>query len=294
MDNNDNMNPFDQEDDPKRRLILLSFSIGALLVCCVAFIAAFFYFQPDQLSQLARYFPSPTTTPTRTVTPTPTHTSTPTPNGTATARAQQATGTAAPFQATAENALTEWQALVSDNFDTNERHWYVGNDNDGYARLIREVKDGSYRWDATAHQGFVGWMDIPSKYVKDFRLSVEIKKVKGPDDAEYGVFFRRNSKGYYYFRINDNTQFALDLQYKDEWKSLIDFTYTTAIRPGETNRITVLAIGDHFIFYINDRFVAETHDDQFQSGSSAIAMSLFEANQQATFEFDNIELRAPK
>ena len=294
MDNNDNINPFDQDDDPKRRLILLSLSVVAVLVCGVAFIVAFFYFQPDQLSQIARYFPSPTATSTRTVTPTPTNTSTPTPNWTATTRAQQATGTAAAYQVTAESALSEWQALFFDNFDTNANDWYVGTDDDEYTKIVREVKDGSYRWDATAHKGFVGWIDIPSKYVADFQLSVEMKHAEGFDDAEYGVLVRKNSKGYYYFRINDNQQFAFDLQYKDEWTPLISFTSTSAIQPGEANLITIMAIGDHFVFYINDQFVGETHNDQLKNGMSAIAIGLYAPDQKGTFEFNTIELRAPK
>jgi len=52
-------------------------------------------------------------------------------------------------------------------------------------------------------------------------------------------------------------------------------------------------MGSHFTFYINDQYVGEADDDQLSTGTIALAVGLDNAEDQAVFEFDNLELRAP-
>ena len=74
---------------------------------------------------------------------------------------------------------------------------------------------------------------------------------------------------------------------------MIDWTETTTIRPGETNRLTVLAEGSHYTFYINDQYVGEADEDRLSQGEAGVAIELREAGDAAVFEFDNFEVRAP-
>lgn len=108
------------------------------------------------------------------------------------------------------------------------------------------------------------------------------------------MIFREDTFGnLYYLGINQTGRYILERSYNDEWKNIIDWTSSSAIVIGETNRLTVIAKGNQFLLFINDVFVAETHDEMIKRGKLALAISLKRANQEATIEFDNFELREP-
>ncbi len=294
------INPFDQEDNPRRRIIILALSAVGMLGCCVLFAAAFFYFQPDQLSLVKQYFPSATATFTQTptvtpsITPSPTLPATPTPNMTATAAAQQATDTAVAYQGTAAVAEAKWRVVLKDTFDSNKNAWYIKPGDDDYAKTSYEIANGKYTWDATAHKGFIDRVSISDKSLSDFYLSVDSKQVTGPNTADHGVVFREDANSnFYYFAIDEQGQYALYLFNKD-WSTLIDWTASDLIQTGESNRITVIGTGSHFVFFINDQYLTEITNDGIKSGSTALAIELAAENDHAVFEFDNVALNIPK
>ncbi len=304
MDESPISNPFDNDDkDINRNTLDDQYTSGRPLVwallgvvvigCGVFLIAAFLYFQPDTKALYAQYFPSPTSTPSRTPTPTPTNTPTPTPNFTATALAIQATGTALAYQATLENAENNWKVIVSDTFDSNSNDWLVHSNDDEYALRTYEISDGKYRWDVTAHKSFIGWVRTEQSAPNDFYLSTDIRQIEGPANADYGLIFREDAGGnFYYFGVTDRGHYIL-LLYFEEWKTLIDWTETELVRPGESNRLAVLGEGSHFTFFINDKYLADIVDDTIPAGSTALAIELADENDHAILEFDNFDLRAP-
>ena len=293
-----NLNPID-DDNTGRSLVWLILGI-VVLGCSAIFVGAFLFFKPDTKSLVDRYFPSSTPTftltPTATpsVTPSPTFTSTPTPNMTATAAALQATDTAMAYQVTATNAAGTWRALVKDTFDSNKNKWRVKPSDDDYALINYEIANGKYTWDTTAHKAFIGWVTTNSKSMSDFYLSVDLKQPSGPDSADYGLIFREDAdSNFYYFGINEKGQYGLYLYNKD-WSTLLDWTQSELLQPGQSNRITILGEGSHFIFFINDQYLTEITDDTIKNGTAAFAIELADANDHAVFEFDNLELRVPK
>ncbi|MEP6895643.1 MAG: family 16 glycoside hydrolase [Chloroflexota bacterium] len=299
-------NPFDDddmkpiEDDTSGRTFVWLILGVAAIGCGLVFAAAFFFFKPDAQSLVGKYFPSPTATFTRTptvtpsITPSPTSTATPTPNMTAKAAVLQATDTAAAYQATALNAATSGRVILKDAFDSNKNNWVVKQSDDAYSLTTYKIAEGNYTWDATAHKAFIGWVTADPKSVSDFYLSVEVKQSSGPDSADYGVIFREdNNSNFYYFGINEQGQYILYL-FNTDWSTLIDWTESELIQPGETNRITVLGEGSHFIFFINDQYLIELTDDSIKSGTTALAIELAGADDNAVFQFDNFELRVPK
>jgi 3-keto-disaccharide hydrolase len=288
-----------EDDSSGRTFVWLILGVAAV-GCGILFAAAFFFFKPDMQSLVGRYFPSPTATFTRTptmtptITPTPTLTATPTPNITATAAIIQATDTAAAYQATAANAAITGRVILKDTFDSNKNNWQIKKTDDDYALTTYEIANGNYTWDITAHQSCISWVTASSKSVGDFYLSADIQQTSGPDSADYGVVFREDANSnFYYFGINEQGQYALYL-YNRDWSILMDWTQSELIRPGESNRITVLGEGSHFIFFINDQYLTEITDDSIKSGTAALAIELATTNDQAVFKFDNFELRAPK
>lgn len=252
----------------------------------VSFVAALFYFQPDAKSLMDQYFPSPTTTPSSTPVPTATHTPTPTPNLTATAQVQNA-------QATSENAANNWEVILADTFDSNRNNWLAESSDDEYAFTNYEIVDGKYRWNATAHQSFIGWVRSDMEPITDFYVSVDVRQVNGPVTADYGILFREDDdSNFYYFAISEQGEYTFYI-FLEEWDTLINWTETDLIVPGKANRLTVIGDGSHFTFFINDQYLTEFTDDTIPEGITALAVELSEEGDQAVFEFDNFELRKP-
>ena len=292
-------NPYDEEDRSSRRTILW-LSLGVAAMCCGVFAAAgLFWLKPDPQALIAQYFPSATatasSTPTRTPTPLPTATatSTPTPNLTATAEVVQATESALAFEATATGIVEEWRIVLADTFDSNKNKWTNKSTDDEFAAVDYQVTDGRYVWTATAKQSYIGWVRANTKALSDFYLSVEVRQVSGPDTADYGVLFREDEAGnFYYFGMNNEGRFIL-YEYKDEWSTLLDITVTDLVQPGEVNRITVIAEGAQFTFFVNDQYLATFTDEHIAKGGVALAVEMAQEGDQAVFEFDNFELRTP-
>ncbi len=286
MDNNIGTDPF---AEPKSRSPLITIVIiGVVLAgCCIVFIGAFFLFKPDQLPLVDQFFPS--VTPTLTKTPSPT----PTPNLTATQRVVQSTSTAQAIQALATDSFSQWPVLFSETFDSNKNDWIIGENDGEYASVSREIKDGKYSWDVASKKGVIAWVAPDIDPVSDFHLSADFKRTSGSDQFDYGLVFREDSKSnLYYFGIDHDGFFVL-LSYDNEWTDMLEYTRTPIISSEETNRLTVIAEGTHFTFFINDQYVGEMTDDTLSTGTAAIAVEMYEADLQATFEFDNFELRAP-
>jgi hypothetical protein len=196
-------------------------------------------------------------------------------------------------ESTAESALTNWKVIRSDTFDSNENNWLADESEDEYAITNYEIVDGKYRWDATAHQSFIGWVRADRKALTDFYLSVDIQQAEGPDTADYGVVFREDDDAnFYYFGISDQGEYVLYVFF-EEWETLINWTETDLIKPGEVNRLTVIGEGSHFTFFINDGYLTEITNDKIPAGSTALGIEMAEENDHAIFEFDNFELHAP-
>jgi len=287
-----NINPDEEGDQTKH--ILASAMLGiAISIFCGMFFAAFFYFRPDRLSLLGRYFPSPTATFTPPPTLTPTASSTPTPNLIATQKVQDITNTAQAFQSTATFVASEWKVVLDDNFDSNKSGWGTESSDTDRAKSSIKVADGKYTWDIATHKLEITWESAHSRSLGDFVLSVDAKQIGGPASAEYGLTFREGSAFHaYYFGINNRGEYFLYL-YNDEWITLKDYTQSKLILPNKYNRLAVLAEGSHFTFFINGQYLFEYTDARLKNGNVSLFSLLNKPNQQAIFEFDNFELRAP-
>lgn len=272
------------QENPSRRLYALSLLGTAFAGICIIFISAFIWFQPDQLSLSDRYFPSPTATSTRTPTPTPT------PNLTATQRVVQATSTYQAIQTTIAHADRQWNILLTDTFNSNQNNWEMSNE-DEYAKITRTIT-GVYRWRATSKKGFHYYITADTKSVGDFLLEVDAQKTEGASSSDYGLIFREDIHGnFYYFGIN-NDSFFVSLNYNNNWINIVDWTASGAILPTSSNHLTVIANGSNFIFLINDQLVAHATDGRISRGTTGLGIQIHYSNQKATFEFDNFKLRA--
>jgi len=189
---------------------------------------------------------------------------------------------------------SEWPLVISDSFDSNEHSWPMLPIEDDYIETDWTLMNGKYQWEALAVKD-VHYYVLPNmKSVSDFYLSTELQRISGPVDCTFGVVFRaRDDDNFYMFGISETQNFSIYRKYKGDWETLVDWRYSATIRQEDVNRITIVAQGSHFVFWINDQRVIGIDDDKIAKGRNGLTMTLYNPGDQAVFEFDNFEVREP-
>lgn len=192
-----------------------------------------------------------------------------------------------------------WSTLAFDAFTANQNKWSVENrEPDQYfSTLNRVIAEGRYRWDAR--------MIIPSPsiapdwltgyHVLDFHLIANCKHVHGSwAGSSWGVIFRvQDRHNYYYFHITDHQFFAVAVLHEGKWHNLVEWTRSSAIKPNGVNQLEVIAHQSHFTFLINGKVVSELDDERFSQGLVGLAIEAYTPEEEITFDFLDITLRAP-
>ena len=220
---------------------------------------------------------------------------------TATARIQdtydaQAKATAAALTCIHDTAIApiEWSVVMCDSFNDNANDWYTGDYEGERAIGNKRIEDGKYLWQAEAVDSVIWWTVPKIADLSDFYLTAQARRVEGPEKIQYGVIFHRaNGDNYGLFKIRDSGDFKFSIRSDGQWFTVLDWMESTAIRSGETNRLTVRAEGSHYTFYINDQYVAEADEDRLLSGDVGLAIEMPDAGDVCRFEFDNFEVRKP-
>ncbi|MCP4113459.1 MAG: hypothetical protein GY749_49345 [Desulfobacteraceae bacterium] len=191
-----------------------------------------------------------------------------------------------------ETAKT-WPLVAKDSFDTNEMGWNTGSFENKGRKAMREIAHGKYLWkmEALKGGGVKRWHTPPLNPISDFCLSAEGKLVKGPVTARYGLVFYREGKSYYAFRIQDSRSFRVRRFENGEYTDPISYTRTSAVRPGEANRLTIVATDSTIYFYINDQHIGDMPNDKTNKGNVGLIIALSKLGDKAAVEFDNFELR---
>lgn len=205
------------------------------------------------------------------------------------------------LQATAQAAREEvenWPVVLGDDFSTDTGAWILGEDEDPSLASIRwTIEEGVYRWEASAYDAFVWWVTPDAPDVADFSLVVDVFQAENKDVGERGILFRQDDTlGYYTFEINNQQQFGVffyDLN-AGEWYSVVDWQASAQIRPDWSNTLGVVGRGEQLYFYINEQRVAEARDSSSLAGSVGLLIGLSNSGEQATWEYDDFELRAPE
>lgn len=216
---------------------------------------------------------------------------------TATKTVQNTTTTQTQTQANETQLVpsSQWPVVVQDSFnDAKTDNWLTGDFADEFATQSLSVANGKYQWKATTPEKNTILWSLPNiDPVSDFSLTVETKKISGYKDNSYGVTVRFVDEENTYIFLMGGQYFTFQLLSNGEWTSLIDWTETPAIRPGEENQLTIIGEGAHFLLFINDQQVGEVKESRLKSGQVGLAIGLNAAGDEAVFEFDNFELRAP-
>ncbi|MFT3890733.1 MAG: hypothetical protein QM730_03795 [Anaerolineales bacterium] len=181
----------------------------------------------------------------------------------------------AQITATANARLAEQdQYEYIERFDKISGDWFVGEDKSRYGDVMVSIKDGVYVWEINDAKGYIQGEDFyrKSTALKDYDIYVDIKfeDTVRAEDTCGGLTFRKSISGWdggvYIFYICDDAYYGVEYFESDTWDTMQEPTYSDAILTRGWNRMEVSAIGDHFIFTINNRNVLETRDTRHDRG----------------------------
>lgn len=217
----------------------------------------------------------------------------------------------AEFAPTANALLQEaksWHLVASDSFENEKGRLPVGTEkyaksNDTFAQVDRTVTNGKYHWQTESSPFSSNQLPaiVKGLNVSDFYASADVQRLTG-DNPYMGLVFRLNGQGHYLFTIDDASQ-TYDLLYNEQRGGYPQSSGTLCllkgcsmssdlIRPGESNRLTVIGKGSRFVLFINDKYVGYADNTRSAEGQIGVEMHTAKDNP-AVVEFDNFEVRVP-
>jgi hypothetical protein len=119
--------------------------------------------------------------------------------------------------------------------------------------------------------------------VADSIIEVQTMQFSAHDNNAYGIICRgalNNSAAGYYFLIGGDGSYSIRKGQDDDAKALVRWSRTTAInRDSNKNTIKAVCIEDYLALYINDKFVADTHDSAFKSGYPGFVVAVSQGHE---------------
>jgi len=189
-----------------------------------------------------------------------------------------------------------WTTLLFDGFTSNDNNWLVGTQSSEYFDpLSRVIADGRYRWEAhVSRASSISKVWLGEYKVSDFHLTVNAKHIIGSRaGSAWGVIFGvLDNQNYYWFRMTDTKFFAVSVAEEGQWRDIVEWTRTEAIKPNGVNQLEVIARDTHFIFLINGQIVSEAEDDRFSEGLVGLAIEGYTQGEKIVFDFLDFTLRA--
>jgi hypothetical protein len=158
-----------------------------------------------------------------------------------------------------------------------------------------EIADGQYAWTVNPKSGgsYENMLPEAGGVFDDFHAAVDVQVVRGRNaDYAYGLVFRRVGDDYGFFGIQGGGRFLILIVHASGIYTLIDYG-TSAVRPGQPNRLAVRALGPDFVFEINGQAVYALSDDSLPHGEIGLGVDVMSADGEARVEFANFEVRAP-
>lgn len=213
-----------------------------------------------------------------------------------------ATSSIAPTPYDLEEAKANWNILASEDFNGNQTKWRLENKDNSDSTTFSEIHGGIYYYSRIMKPDyFGGWFSPFTKSVSDFYLTAEFKQLGDDTSYDYGLVFRSDRGNRYFFGIIDD-EFFVVIEYVEKLSDSsgighsdfpIERTRSTAIKLHKPNRMSVLAQGTHFAFFVNDKLVAELTNECYKQGKGSAGIGVRYPFKNAEIEIDNFELRAP-
>lgn len=185
------------------------------------------------------------------------------------------------------------EVIFEEDFTSNRRGWHTGEEEDQYGFSNASFVDGRYRLSHEAKQDVVWWVTLDDQEFDDFVLLIEATPVEYNAPFAYGVVFRRTfEEDFYLFQVDSDGYFAIYLFEDGGWNTLVDYTELAAINREGSNQLAIEAIGPMMTFFINGEEATSIEDDTLTAGSIGVSLELYQAENTATVDFDNLTVLA--
>ena len=128
----------------------------------------------------------------------------------------------------------------------------------------------------------------------DVLIHATVRQTDGLLGNGFGLLCRADKMGNgYWFLLSSRGEFSIQVAsaVREELFALVPWRYHSVIRQGmQANELRIVCAQNYLAFFINDVFVAEAFDDEYDSGELAVALGA--TGRAASASFDNIRLRA--
>lgn len=207
------------------------------------------------------------------------------------AYAAQSTAEALELQQFIESARN-WPGVVVDLFDQPVYEWPTSSETFSGGSITWSIEEGKYRWTASANRGFAYWIYPIQQPVGDFYLAVEVEHASGTSDSEAGLIFHVNERDYWCYLISGEGDLFIGLRINGEWQLSWPMG-SSHIYSGKPNQLAVVSQNNYYLFLINGYSFMSIGEDALPAGPAGLMINLWNAGDQAAWDFDNFELRTP-
>jgi hypothetical protein len=217
-----------------------------------------------------------------------------------------ATTTSVDTSATAQSALLKLVAPATWPVLKNDLNGMTYTGDDAFATWTSRLDNGTLKYQMSAKSGAAYPVPIEGRDVgQTFHYAVSARQVSGPLSSygllmlyPFGAKSADVSTSYYEFVIDNNANSRFALRKDGTWTTLWQGAGLSLVKPNDTNAFVVHAEsasgGTHFTLFLNGQYVADLVDNQVgRPGAVGVIMVVDGAGDTASWEFSNLELRAP-
>ena len=129
---------------------------------------------------------------------------------------------------------------------------------------------------------------------RDVLINATVRQTEGLLGNGFGLLCRADKAGNgYWFLLSSRGEYSIQVasDVREDLFELVPWRYHSVIRQGlQANELRIVCAQNYLALFINDVFVAEAFDDEFDSGELAVALGA--TGRAASASFDNIRVRA--
>jgi hypothetical protein len=186
-----------------------------------------------------------------------------------------------------------WEIHYTDAFVTNQWGWPQKVDQlfEGCGTESMYIDNASLFWKVVANSDCT-WSEYPSfAQMKEFDLSMDMEQLPDSNNADMGLAFASSDFSYQlFFQIDPSNSTFMVESLQTDWKVIIDWKYTSAIKGSGVNRLRMVKQESHFTFYVNDVEVGSINDPTISSGIIGASLGAYNVGETVSIAFDNLEL----
>jgi hypothetical protein len=219
---------------------------------------------------------------------------------TQTAETQVAATATVIARATAQAIVTEkaaWPLQIKESFTDNQRGWPIGLKQDHSLAVTSTIEGGGYQWAVKVDNGNSYFNLVPTHtaVITDFAAAVNVKFEPDDDEAlvTYGLTFRQLEDDYGFFGITPSGMWqALEVHHTGIYQQVLSSSDLIDTRPGQVNRLEVIARGSDFVFLINGKQVGML-TAEIDPGQIGLGVDAIQSAAATQVEFTDFEVYAP-